>query len=236
MAMKPDALGERCPGPVEMVAHDGAANRSELASDLVFATRNQSNFEQRQSLVHSYGPVLEGRLSGMAIISCRDTGHIFLGVPAQKVLQSSRDWTGGAFDDGPVNFNWRMLAKLLAESGSRFAGPREWYRSRNRTVETAYNSEINIPWLVVLLLDVHPRGFEQAALVRASTLDNPFRRFVHNQQVIVFIENLRRMQVATPSRSCAKQIPGCPQLFQSTSRQEFPLRGQRLFQRESKLG
>ena len=124
-----------------MVTDDRAANRCELASYLVLATRDQPYLEQRQSLVHGQGPVLEDRLRGMAIILFGDASDIFFWVPAQIVLECPSDWAGGAFDDGPVYFGWCVLAKLLTKSGGGFAGPRKGDCSSDWSIEPAYNSK-----------------------------------------------------------------------------------------------
>jgi hypothetical protein len=67
-------------------------------------------------------------------------------------------------------------------------------------------------------------------------LNNPFSRFVHDQQMVVLVEDLRRMQVVTPIRSCAKRSPVYQRRFRSTSRLGFQPHGQRLSRRGSRSG
>ena len=102
-----------------------------------------------------------------------------------------RRWTSRY--QSPVLFVDRVVSELLAEPRRTLASSRKRDRTGDRCVEATDHTKVDASGLVVFTLDVQPCRLQQASLVRRRSLDDPVCGFVHDQQMVVFVEDLGRM-------------------------------------------
>ena len=98
-------------------------------------------------------------------------------------------------DYGPVGFLHVALAEQLVHAFERFGGAGKGYQAADGAVDAVDGTQEHGSRLIVFFLDVVFHHIQQAAVARGVALDQNPRRFVDDDEVIVFVNDLERFHV-----------------------------------------
>ena len=161
-----------------------------LYSDLMFAARTRTNFDQAVLQVVRQNRIIEPRSlrAGTVGMGCMHPPMAL--IFAEEMFQVG----GGRFDlaihNRPIHFFYFALAKGGRQTGGSLRGAGDDHNPGDRRVEPTDNAKVDIARLVVLFADIFFRQIEQTGSVGADSHGGEACRFVDHQQMVVLVEYL----------------------------------------------
>ena len=195
-------------GTVFKIAFDGASDGGELTANLMMTSRQKLHFQQVIAVGTAYLTIAQRgslRLLHLMMMGIR----LILLLVAGKPMLNLNEWrmnhgTGASLlnsmnlrfpvslslHDGPIGFVDLSLGKHLVQTGKGFAGTGKDNESADRTVKAMHNAEENLPWLVVLLLDILLDCFRKRFITSLVALHDFTTPLGDDNHMVIFINYL----------------------------------------------
>lgn len=153
------AIGIASARTVFEVALDGMADRRQLATDLMLASRKKIDFKKSVAVAFGDRFVFQDGFLGIGSSGFRHEGLVDSAVAHEKVLERVFLFFGMAFNERPVCFVDIALAEHVVEAGEGLGSLCEDHESADRAVDTVDHTAEHVSRLIVFLLEILLDGF-----------------------------------------------------------------------------
>ncbi len=178
---------------VFQVSSDRAAYRAHLHSDLVFASGEQFDLDEAESIADGYSAVAEPgflgscfwRQRGVRFVVAFDSGDIM----GQQFGVFGRAVAG----ERPIGLVNRAVAEHVVESAQGLGSLGEDDETAYRPVKTVDDAEKNVAGLGMGFFDPLLDNVKQGGVAGLIPLDNLAGSFVDYYNMVVFVEYLHKL-------------------------------------------
>lgn len=174
---------------VLQVALDGAAYLGELAAYLVVTASMKRHLEEEVAVALCHEAIVEHRLLAVRNLTVVGSGCVLLLVAREPMRERAFWLRRPGSDDGKVGLpDGLMLGKHLIEPGQSLTRLGKQHNAADWTVEPVNHTKIDVPWLLIPVLQVILHHIRQGDIASLVSLHDVPCLLSDGNQVVVLVE------------------------------------------------
>ena len=194
------------PGPVLEIALDRTAHVGQLTAYLVMAARQETHAQEEVAAGSGQEPIAQPRQLGLAALTGDHIRLVLLLIAHEPVFQFTLVLLRTPLHDGEIRLGDLSQSKELIHARESLARACKDDQPAHRPVQAMRHTEVDLPRLGILLLDIGLDLVTERLVARLVALHNLTSRLGDDDDMIILVEYLHMYGQKVKKRPCPRAL------------------------------